>query len=190
MNFACAETPTSSHFCFHKPEPNQATLTITPINDLTIYMKTTSTTHLLPTTLRSLETIVTNALAMKSLIPALLLLLLTPADAIHHMKREVTARQNGNVPLVVTNRCGETIYPGIVTQAGTGPASQGFQLTPGQNNRQTVSSNWQGRVWGRTNCSFNAQGTAQGGGAACSTGDCGGTVSCQATVSSDRFYVR
>ncbi|GAB7345316.1 hypothetical protein MBLNU457_3671t1 [Dothideomycetes sp. NU457] len=99
------------------------------------------------------------------------------------MQKKIESRQNGqsSVPLVVTNRCQETIYPGIVTQGGTGPSSGGFQLTPGSSRNQTVSNNWQGRVWGRTNCSFNNQGTAQGGGSACSTGDCGGTVNCQAT---------
>lgn len=112
--------------------------------------------------------------------------LLAPSTtALHHMQKKIESRQNGqsSVPLVVTNQCQETIYPGIVTQGGTGPSSGGFELTPGSSRNQTVSNNWQGRVWGRTNCSFNSQGTAQGGGSACSTGDCGGTVNCQATVS-------
>ncbi len=53
-----------------------------------------------------------------------------------------------------------------------------------------VSWDWQGRVWGRTNCSFNANGTGpsqlngvRGNGAACLTGDCFGVVDCQFTVS-------
>ncbi|KAL8971419.1 MAG: hypothetical protein Q9183_001066 [Haloplaca sp. 2 TL-2023] len=87
-------------------------------------------------------------------------------------------------PLHVINRCKETIYPGIGTQAGTGPSTQGFQLNPGQRRDLTVSADWQGRVWGRTNCSFNAAGTApasSGTGVACGTGDCGGTVNCRGT---------
>ncbi|KAF2222679.1 thaumatin family-domain-containing protein [Elsinoe ampelina] len=105
------------------------------------------------------------------------------ANAEHHMKRKVEIRQGGStsVPLVVTNRCAQTIYPGFVTQGGTGPGSQGFELRPGTNRRQTVSTDWQGRIWGRTNCSFNAQGNSAGGGPACSTGDCGGTINCVAT---------
>ncbi|GAB7353959.1 hypothetical protein MBLNU459_g4557t2 [Dothideomycetes sp. NU459] len=46
---------------------------------------------------------------------------------------------------------------------------------------QTVSENWQGRIWGRTNCTFNNQGTANGGGKACGTGDCNGALSCSVT---------
>jgi len=126
-----------------------------------------------------------NASNMDLLALTLFLTLFSPTTAIHHMKRHVEPRQNGgtNVPLIVTNNCAETIYPGIVSQGGTGPGSGGFQLTSGSQKSMMVSSNWQGRVWGRTNCSFNAQGTAQDGGVACKTGDCGGTVNCQATVS-------
>ncbi|KAF1986414.1 Osmotin, thaumatin-like protein [Aulographum hederae CBS 113979] len=87
-------------------------------------------------------------------------------------------------PLVVTNNCGETIYPGIVIQSGDGPPSLGFELQPGDTNEQCVSKDWQGRIWGRTNCSFNDDGTGPnggGGGRACGTGDCGGIVECKAT---------
>ncbi|EON95928.1 putative thaumatin family protein [Phaeoacremonium minimum UCRPA7] len=43
-----------------------------------------------------------------------------------------------------------------------------------------VSSNWQGRVWGRTNCTFTENGTAPAdmGGVACTTGDCFGKLDC------------
>lgn len=93
-------------------------------------------------------------------------------------------RRADNRPLNIINQCEETIYPGIGTQAGTGPATQGFQLSAGQRRELTVSADWQGRVWGRTNCSFNAAGTApasSGTGVACDTGDCGGTVDCRGT---------
>lgn len=106
------------------------------------------------------------------------------ATAVHHMKREalhwVSARDS-DVPIQVVNNCGEDIYPAITTQAGNGPPSSGFLLSPGESNSQMVSSNWQGRVWARTNCSFNADGTAPANGipgSACFTGDCGGTVAC------------
>jgi len=129
---------------------------------------------------------------MKLLVLSLVFALCTAANAEHHMKRhvELRPRASTNTPLVVTNNCAETIYPGIVTQGGTGSSSSGFQLTPGSQKSQTVSSDWQGRVWGRTNCSFNSQGTAQGGGVACQTGDCGGTVACQATVNTRSFAER
>lgn len=99
-------------------------------------------------------------------------------------------RAGPDVPLIVTNNCPETIWPGIGTQAGTGPKSQGFELATGASINQTVSGDWQGRVWGRTNCSFNDAGTGasnangnNGAGAACSTGDCGGVLNCVITVS-------
>ena len=84
------------------------------------------------------------------------------ATAIHHMIRDpvaFVARADSDKPLAVTNNCAETIYPAILTQSGTGPSTSGFQLNPGASQKLTVSADWQGRVWGRTNCSFNAQGT-------------------------------
>ena len=102
----------------------------------------------------------------------------------HHMRKPplhwVQKRDSGH-PLRVSNHCSEDIYPAIQTQAGTGPPIAGFRLKPGEVSDQLVSENWQGRVWGRTNCSFNAAGTAPSNNApgyACSTGDCGGTVLC------------
>ena len=120
-------------------------------------------------------------------------LLPTTTYAVHHMKRDpvswVATRDTSNKPLVVTNKCSETIYPAILTQSGTGPGTTGFKLASGGSQNLTVSADWQGRVWGRTNCSFNSAGTApdhaggvNGNGAACLTGDCGGTVQCQLAV--------
>ena len=123
------------------------------------------------------------------------LTLLDTTNALHHMKRPPLAyigRRAESVPLVVKSLCSETIYPGIVTQSGTAPSSGGFQLQTGQQQNLTVGADWQGRVWGRTNCSFNSQGTGpanaggnNGGGRACGTGDCGGIVNCKATVRAD-----
>lgn len=94
-----------------------------------------------------------------------------------------------SVPLVISNNCAETIWPGIGTQAGTGAGTGGFELASGDSKSLTVSADWQGRVWGRTNCSFNVGGTGasnlngnDGSGAACDTGDCGGVLSCVLTV--------
>ena len=125
----------------------------------------------------------------KTLFGLLSLLLFLPCvDGIHHMNRAPLAwvnRRADNRPLVISNKCPDTIYPGIGTQAGTAPSTQGFRLAPGESRDLTVSADWQGRVWGRTNCSFNAAGTAplsSGTGVACSTGDCGGTINCRGTV--------
>lgn len=120
----------------------------------------------------------------------LLIALAVPTtNALHHMMRrasnDLSVRAETR-PLSITNSCQETIYPGIVTQTGIAPPVGGFQLSPGESRNFTVSGDWQGRVWGRTNCSFNSAGTgpSSGGfGKACSTGDCGGNVDCKATVS-------
>ncbi|KAK4153095.1 Hsp70-like protein [Chaetomidium leptoderma] len=88
--------------------------------------------------------------------------------------------------LIVTNGCGESIWPGIVSQNGIGPEAGGFELTPHSSRVQFVSPDWEGRVWGRTNCSFNSDGSGpstpdgvNGYGAACLTGDCSGKLNCQ-----------
>ena len=133
-----------------------------------------------------------DGLATKILFFVCVLSLFPSVKSIHHMKRDpiawVEPRANG-VPLVVTNQCKETIYAGVATQSGTSPGTTGFRLDAGSQRNMTVGHNWQGRVWPRTNCSFNADGTGpsntggnNGGGAACSTGDCFGVVECQVAV--------
>lgn len=95
---------------------------------------------------------------------------------------------NYTVPLKVTNNCEATIWPGVATQKGTGPGTGGFELASRHSRDFNVSWDWQGRLWGRTNCSFNANGTAasnlngvNGNGAACLSGDCFGRLDCQFT---------
>ncbi|KAK4946392.1 hypothetical protein LTR10_014590 [Elasticomyces elasticus] len=85
------------------------------------------------------------------------------------------------LPLRITNNCNEAIWPAILTQGGTGPASSGFMLAPGDTNPQTVGSDWIGRVWARTNCTFSSSGNSASGqgGAPCATGDCGNFLECQ-----------
>ncbi|KAJ4390293.1 hypothetical protein N0V85_007364 [Neurospora sp. IMI 360204] len=92
------------------------------------------------------------------------------------------------IPIVITNSCPDTIWPGIGTQNGIGPGVGGFELAPGETKPLFVSPDWQGRVWGRTNCSFNDEGTGpsnlngvNGNGAACMTGDCFGGLDCEFT---------
>ena len=99
-------------------------------------------------------------------------------------------RKRNSVPLIISNNCGETIWPGIGTQGGTGPGTGGFELDSGSSKDMMVSGDWQGRVWGRTNCSFAPGGLSasnlngnNGAGAACGTGDCGGVLNCVNTVS-------
>jgi len=107
------------------------------------------------------------------------------AESLHHTAvkapRKQLRRKLDITPLLVTNRCSEDIYPGISTQSGKGPKENGFKLTPGETKNQTVSEDWQGRVWGRTNCTFNSDGSgpAEGRGKACRSGDCNGKLDCQ-----------
>lgn len=111
------------------------------------------------------------------------------ATAIHHLQRpamHLANRQNSDLPLIISSSCAETIYPAILTQSGTGPEKSGFKLDPGDSVDQTVSADWRGRVWGRTNCTFNPDGSVPQsgqGGAACSSGDCGAFMECQGAVS-------
>lgn len=102
--------------------------------------------------------------------------------------RRLQLRKEPVTPLLVTNSCPETIWPGISTQSGDGPKENGFELQPGKTYNQTVSEDWQGRVWGRTNCSFNDEGTGpkNGQGKACRSGDCNGIMNCIVGVSLGR----
>ncbi|KAF1348355.1 thaumatin family protein [Lizonia empirigonia] len=95
--------------------------------------------------------------------------------------RKQLRRKLDITPLLVTNNCPDDIWPGISTQSGNGPGTTGFKLSPGETKNQTVSEDWQGRVWGRTNCTFNDDGSgpANGSGKACYSGDCNGILNCQ-----------
>lgn len=96
-----------------------------------------------------------------------------------------------SLPLKISNLCSTTIWPGIGTQAGTGAGTGGFELAAGESRDLIVSADWQGRVWGRTNCSFNVAGDGPLnralGGAACDTGDCAGVLDCVMTVSRENY---
>lgn len=101
-----------------------------------------------------------------------------------HYKRNSTPPQkgppgdwHGKVPLVITNNCEDTIWPGIATQAGTGPGTGGFELASGNSSELWVSGDWQGRIWGRTNC------TVDGDSCSCKTGDCFSKLDCEFSVS-------
>jgi beta-mannosidase len=123
---------------------------------------------------------------------------LVPVHAMHHMKLKplhLANRQDSNRPFKVTNYCPVDIYPAVETQAGTGPGFGGFHAVPGNTTNFTVSADWQGRIWARTNCSFNTNGTGpetpgglNGTGKACLTGDCGGIVNCKGSVSAITLF--
>lgn len=90
----------------------------------------------------------------------------------------VNAAGKTDVPLLVTNNCRETVWPGLFTSNGGGPDSLGFELKTKSSRNLTVISDWNGRIWGRTNCTFDDKGVGS-----CGTGACGTALECVATVS-------
>jgi len=76
----------------------------------------------------------------------------------------------------LVNQCSYTVWPGILTGAGTAPLSTtGLVLNPGQSASLPIPASWSGRLWGRTFCSQDPI----TGRFTCATGDCGsGTVDC------------
>ncbi|KAG6496243.1 hypothetical protein ZIOFF_044101 [Zingiber officinale] len=71
------------------------------------------------------------------------------------------------------NKCGETVWPGILSNAGSpGLESTGFELPAASSRAFQAPTGWSGRFWARTGCSA-------GGAWSCATGDCGsGQVEC------------
>ncbi|RWW59353.1 hypothetical protein BHE74_00033722 [Ensete ventricosum] len=70
--------------------------------------------------------------------------------------------------------CGETVWPGILSNAGTPQLeSTGFELPVASSRSFQAPSGWSGRFWARTGCS------STGGSWSCATGECGsGQVEC------------
>ncbi|CAN6339106.1 unnamed protein product [Urochloa humidicola] len=69
----------------------------------------------------------------------------------------------------ITNNCSFTMWPAAV------PIGGGTQLNPGQTWTLDVPVGTSGRIWGRTGCSFNGNGSNGN----CTTGDCAGELSCR-----------
>ncbi|TKY70307.1 Thaumatin protein 1 [Spatholobus suberectus] len=74
---------------------------------------------------------------------------------------------------IITNKCQYTVWPGILSAAGTSPTT-GFALQPGDSNTVPVGPAWSGSIWGRTLCSRDITTKFS-----CATGDCSSsTVEC------------
>ncbi|XP_062206200.1 thaumatin-like protein 1 [Phragmites australis] len=72
------------------------------------------------------------------------------------------------------NRCTDTVWPGVLSNAGSPPLEPtGFELQPGGARAVPAPSGWSGRMWARTGC---AQDGATGR-LVCATGDCGSGAS-------------
>ncbi|RWW48618.1 hypothetical protein BHE74_00045349 [Ensete ventricosum] len=76
------------------------------------------------------------------------------------------------------NKCGETVWPGILSNAGSSQMQPtGFELAAGASRSLQAPTGWSGRFWARTGCSVSSTG---GGAWTCATGDCGsGQVECK-----------
>ena len=79
-----------------------------------------------------------------------------------------------NRSITITNLCPNDLWPAVLTTNNTGPYTQGFHLAAQSSLQLWVSDDWTGRVWARTNCSFNY--TTNTG--SCFTGSCGNTLNC------------
>ncbi|CAK9320750.1 unnamed protein product [Citrullus colocynthis] len=78
--------------------------------------------------------------------------------------------------ITLQNNCTRTIWPGILSGAGTAPLpTTGFSLLPTAASVLSVPPSWSGRIWARTYCSTDPS----SGRFSCSTADCGsGAVAC------------
>ncbi|XP_065050463.1 thaumatin-like protein 1 [Musa acuminata AAA Group] len=79
------------------------------------------------------------------------------------------------VAFTFVNRCGATIWPGVLSGSGSPRLeTTGFELPAGSSRTLPAPSGWSGRFWARTGCSFDAAGRGS-----CATADCGsGQVEC------------
>uniref|UniRef100_A0A0D3GYC1 Thaumatin-like protein n=1 Tax=Oryza barthii TaxID=65489 RepID=A0A0D3GYC1_9ORYZ len=81
----------------------------------------------------------------------------------------ISVRDAASKSFVITNNCEYTVWPGILSSAGSaGMDSTGYVLAPRQSRTMSVPTGWSGRLWGRTLCS-----TDDAGKFTCVTGDCG-----------------
>ncbi|XP_040377449.1 thaumatin-like protein 1b [Oryza brachyantha] len=80
-----------------------------------------------------------------------------------------SVRDAASKSFAITNSCEYTVWPGILSSAGSaGMDSTGFALAPGESRTMSVPTGWSGRLWGRTLCSADGTGKFT-----CVTGDCG-----------------
>ncbi|KAJ4839092.1 hypothetical protein Tsubulata_037198 [Turnera subulata] len=77
----------------------------------------------------------------------------------------------------LVNHCEETIWPAIITK-GDDNHGDGFSLKPDQTALYNAPSGWSGRIWARTGCNFDKNGTGT-----CQTGSCGTSLNCTAPSS-------
>lgn len=72
----------------------------------------------------------------------------------------------------LVNNCKEPIWPAIITR-GYNNHGAGFTLKEGQTALYNAPAGWSGRIWARTGCNFDKNGTGT-----CQTGSCGTSLNC------------
>ncbi|XP_015074124.1 thaumatin-like protein 1b [Solanum pennellii] len=82
---------------------------------------------------------------------------------------------NSAATFTMVNKCQQTIWPGLLSNAGIAPLSTtGFVLQQGESKTISVPTSWGGRFWARTHCTEDPTGKFT-----CATGDCGsGKLEC------------
>ncbi|XP_052168830.1 thaumatin-like protein 1 [Oryza glaberrima] len=82
----------------------------------------------------------------------------------------------GGVTFTFTNRCGGTVWPGVLSNSGSSAlGTTGFALGAGETRSLAAPAGWSGRFWARTGCTFDDDGKGT-----CATGDCdSGEVECR-----------
>ncbi|HEY4033732.1 MAG TPA: thaumatin family protein [Ktedonobacteraceae bacterium] len=70
------------------------------------------------------------------------------------------------------NTMSQTVWVGMSSSKYI-PLNGGWTLAPGASMSVILPSGWNGRIWGRTGCTFNSAGVGS-----CETGDCDGRLQC------------
>ena len=89
-----------------------------------------------------------------------------------------------NRSITIINSCSTDIWPALLTTNNTGPYMNGFYLPSQKSVQLWVSFDWTGRIWARTNCSFN-ESTNTG---PCFTGSCANVLNCSVSGSPPTTY--
>ncbi|KAL8239623.1 hypothetical protein R6Q59_016190 [Mikania micrantha] len=72
---------------------------------------------------------------------------------------------------IIINGCEETVWPAITPSSTFGGG--GYALRTNESRVHMAPVGWSGRIWGRTNCSFDTNGNGT-----CLTGGCGSSLRC------------
>jgi Thaumatin family len=92
----------------------------------------------------------------------------------HPKASDAAAAPAGYRTFTIVNAVSQTVWVASNPNTQHPLAATGWVLAPGQSVVVKVPDGWGGRIWGRTGCSFDADGTGH-----CATGDCDGRFQCE-----------